>query len=87
MKQVFTTALALALSTTAALAFSFPAHEQNGWRDTGCDKAANVEIKNAAGKVLYLNNPTCPSPSVGGPNILDVIAELFPADEAETPAD
>lgn len=61
MKTIFAIA-ALALTSTAALAgpFGLPDHERDGWRDTGCIEAANVEIKNDEGKVLYLNNPTCP---------------------------
>jgi hypothetical protein len=63
------TAAVLALSTFPALAgpFGLPDHEPNGWRDTGCDEAFNVEIKNDEGKVLYLNNPTCPMPEGSDP--------------------
>ena len=54
------------LTTMAAPAFAgplffLPDHEPNGWRDTGCDEAANVEITGKNGNVLYLNNPTCPN--------------------------
>ena len=42
------------------------AHEQDGYRDTGCDPAFQVQITNDAGEYLYSNNPTCPM--VGGPS-------------------
>ncbi|MFN7224442.1 MAG: hypothetical protein ACK4MS_10525 [Paracoccaceae bacterium] len=75
MKLILSTVTALMLTTVAAMAFSFPAHQQNGYRDTGCDKAANVEIKNAKGEVLYLNNPTCPTARASTPhNLLDDLA-------------
>jgi hypothetical protein len=47
---------------TAVLAgpFGLPDHKQNGYRDTGCDPAFQVQITNDAGKYLYSNNPTCP---------------------------
>ena len=50
----------IALLTTIALP-AFAGHVPNGWRDTGCDEAANVEIIGKNGNVLYLNNPTCPN--------------------------
>ena len=56
--------VALALPAMAG-PFGLPDHVQDGWRDTGCDEAFNVEIKNDEGEVLYLNNPTCPDPSPG----------------------
>ena len=61
---LLTTALAFALPAMAG-PFDLPDHVQDGWRDTGCDEAFNVEIKNDEGKVLYLNNPTCPDRSPG----------------------
>lgn len=57
---LLTTTLAFAAPALAAGPFGLPDHVQDGWRDTGCDEAFNVEIKNDEGKVLYLNNPTCP---------------------------
>ena len=42
------------------------AHEQNGYRDTQCDPAFQVQITNDAGDYLYSNNPTCPR--VSGPS-------------------
>ena len=43
---------------------TFPAHEQDGYLDTGCDVDFKVAVKNADGDILYFNNPTCPD--VGG---------------------
>ena len=48
-------------------------HQMDGFRDTGCDPAAQVAIlSERTGEVLYYNNPTCPmatgpSDSVAGP--------------------
>lgn len=39
---------------------TFPAHEQDGYRDTGCDPDQQVQVEGTN----YFNNPTCPS--VGG---------------------
>ena len=39
-------------------------HQQDGFRDTGCDPTAQVAIlSERTGEVLYYNNPTCPVPS------------------------
>ncbi len=62
----YTTLIAALLLGTAANAFSLPAHQQDGYRDTGCDEAARVEIRNDAGELLYTNNPTCPNVGGGG---------------------
>jgi predicted small lipoprotein YifL len=75
------------LTTMAAPAFSgplffLPDHEPNGWRDTGCDETANVEIKGADGSVLYLNNPTCPNAQGG----MDAGHSAFTQPEAEEEA-
>ena len=36
-------------------------HQQDGFRDTGCDPSAQVAIlSERTGEVLYYNNPTCP---------------------------
>lgn len=59
-------AVAVPTTTYAGPLFFLPDHEPNGWRDTGCDELANVEIKSADGTVLYLNNPTCPNAQGGG---------------------
>ena len=88
MKTILT-ALALILTTSAAMAFGLPPHQQNGWRDTGCDQAANVEIKNDAGKVLYLNNPTCPGGGGSGTGTAGTLAALVDLlnPPAESPAE
>lgn len=52
-----TTIALLCLTAAPAVA----GHVPNGWRDTGCDEDANVEIIGKNGNVLYLNNPTCPN--------------------------
>ena len=77
MKLILSTTLAMLLTTAAAMAFSLPAHEPDGWRDTGCEEAANVYVKNAAGKVLYMNNPTCPD--LGGSGV-DEVSDEAPGD-------
>ena len=61
----------LAASTAHAGPFGLPDHQRDGYRDTGCDEAANVD------KGGYLNNPTCPMPSGAG----------FPAELAGIVAD
>lgn len=65
MKLILSTTLALMLTTAAAMAFSFPAHEPDGYRDTGCVESERTEITNAAGEPLYTNNPTCPEGNDG----------------------
>lgn len=51
-----------AIATSAVAGpFGLPDHEQNGYRDTGCDPDAMVEIIGKAGNLLYTNNPTCPA--------------------------
>lgn len=79
MKTMMTLA-ALLLGSTAALAgpFGLPDHQQDGYRDTGCDPALQVQVTDANGNYLYSNNRTCPG-GLGG----DVIAE----DDEETPVD
>ena len=76
MKLTETTILAAFFASmigTASFAgiFDLPAHQQNGFRDTGCDEAARVEIRNDAGELLYVNNPTCRS--TGGGNGLGLV--------------
>lgn len=82
MKRLtLTTALAALLATGAAAdSFSFPAHQPNGYRDTGCDAATRVEIKNDAGKVLYVNMK-CPGHTPG--NRLNDLNEAAARDRAE----
>lgn len=50
---------ALILSTAA---HAFPAHQQDGYRDTGCDPAMFTDILTKDGRVAYRNNPTCKAP-------------------------
>lgn len=81
MKTMMTLA-ALLLGSTAALAgpFGLPDHQQDGYRDTGCDVAQQVQITDANGNYLYSNNPTCKTTSK------DTRVEL-PEDEGEGPAE
>jgi len=60
-KFLFSTAATLALITAPLFAgpFGLPDHEKNGYRDTGCDAAQQVQIVNDKGKYLYSNNPSC----------------------------
>jgi hypothetical protein len=99
MKLTITTMLAALLSTAAVAGpFGLPDHQPNGYRDTGCDPAQQVQITNDAGDYLYSNNPTCPA--VGGPSDADREAaklaaveeeddeeEEEPGDEEETPVE
>lgn len=62
----YTTLIAALMLGTAANAFSLPAHQQDGYRDTGCDPAQQVQILNDAGEYLYSNNPSCKSVGGGG---------------------
>jgi hypothetical protein len=75
------TTLTLALIAFGTASFAFPAHQPDGYRDTGCDEAARVEILNDAGELLYVNNVTCPD--AGGNSL---IADFFAAFDAATPA-
>jgi len=72
------TTLTLALIAFGTASFAFPAHQQDGFRDTGCDEAARVEIRNDAGELLYVNNPTCGSTG-GGAIDLASLQAAFPA--------
>jgi hypothetical protein len=56
---LFASALALSAGFAAAGPFGLPDHEPNGFRDTGCDASARVEIRNVKGDLLYVQNPTC----------------------------
>lgn len=76
------------LTTMAAPAFAgplffLPDHEPNGWRDTGCVEAANVEITGKNGNVLYLNNPTCPNAQGGMDPVAAGEPEVIVPDEDE----
>lgn len=77
----YTTLIAALLLGTSANAFSLPAHQQNGFRDTGCDEAQRVEIRNDAGDLLYVNNPSCGSTG-GGALDLASLKAAFPAPAA-----
>jgi|GEM_PF-6672974 len=85
MKTMMTLA-ALLLGTTAALAgpFGLPDHQQDGYRDTGCEETAFVDFTNDDGEQLYRNNATCPG--VGGGSNADALAgmrSLYPTPEVE----
>lgn len=85
----YTTIIAALMLGTAANAgiFDLPAHQQNGYRDTGCDEAQRVEIRNDAGELLYVNNPTCPDVGGAGAELGAIIAAVLAAgdDEPEEP--
>ncbi len=74
---------ALMLGTTAALAgpLGLPDHQPDGFRDTGCDAAAQTPIKNEAGEILYWNNSTCPGVGGGASPFFTVGDVDFPTDE------
>ena len=63
-----------AAATASAIIFGGN-HQADGFRDTGCDPAAQVAIRSErTGEVLYYNNPTCPMST--GPS--DVAASAAP---------
>jgi len=62
--------------------FGLPDHQPDGYRDTGCDPAFQVQITNEAGKYLYSNNPTCPA-GKGATDVIEVIAPVKPVDPEE----
>lgn len=64
MKLTIIAAIAALTASTA-----FAGHVQNGFRDTGCDAAAQVRVYNDKGEYLYSLNPTCPEPN--GPTALE----------------
>ena len=77
------------ITGTAALFAAFvalaPAHQQNGYRDTGCDASAQVAvISERTGEVLYYNNPTCPMST--GPSDADMAAQEEPEVSPDQPA-
>lgn len=78
---------ALMLGTTTlahAGPLGLPDHQQNGFRDTGCDEAERVAITNDAGEVLYWNNKSCASTG-GGAIDLASLQAAFPVPVAEEP--
>lgn len=89
MKALSLIAALMLGTTTLAQAgiFDLPAHQQNGFRDTGCDEDQRVEIRNDAGQLLYVNNVTCGS--VGGSasysDFITAYEAAFPAPVAEEP--
>lgn len=71
---------ALILSTAAN---AFPAHQQDGYRDTGCDPAQQVQVEGTN----YFNNPTCKSVGGGG-SFEALLAAVTPAPvEPEEPTE
>jgi len=68
--------------------FGLPDHQQDGYRDTGCDPAQQVQITNDAGEYLYSNNPTCPMVGGSAAPLAD-LAAAFPApdEDDEEPGD
>ena len=77
-----------AMATTAVAGpFGLPDHQPNGFRDTGCDAAAQKPITNAEGEVLYWNNSTCPD--VGGNAgfgpVLAALEALYGTDDEAAP--
>lgn len=69
MRSFTLTTLAAMLLATSATAFSLPAHVQDGYRDTGCDPAKQVDMGG------YFNNPTCPEPTGLSSQEQDELAE------------
>lgn len=57
---------------------TFPAHEQDGYRDTGCDPNKFTDILKADGTVAYRNNPTCPGIGGNGSPELPVVTPVDP---------
>jgi hypothetical protein len=90
MKKLLTTAAMFAALATTAGAWSFPAHQQTGYRDTGCDAAAQIAVtSDRTGEILYYMNSTCPAGS--GPTdapaavaVAAVVPEVEPEPEAPT---
>lgn len=77
MKKILLTTVALIGLPLAAVAgpFGLPDHQPDGYRDTGCDPAQQVQITNDAGDYLYSNNPSCPN--VGGSaSMTDALAAI-----------
>ena len=77
MKLILSTAAALMLGTSAfAGPFGLPDHQPNGYRDTGCDPAFQVD------KGGYSNNPTCPA-GKGATDATEVEVVVTPPDDGE----
>lgn len=54
-------------------------HVANGFRDTGCEEAAQTRIYGADGNYLYSLNPTCPNGQGG----MDAGHSAYPKPDAE----
>ena len=53
-----------AAATASAVIFGGGNHQPDGFRDTGCDPAAQVAVRSErTGEILYYNNSTCPTPT------------------------
>lgn len=73
MKKI-TLIAALMLGTAAhAGPFGLPDHQQNGFRDTGCDEDQRVQVPGTN----YFNNPSCRS--VGGGGTFQTLVDAFEA--------
>lgn len=88
MKTYMTeTALGLIAATLiGSAAFAFPAHQKDGYRDTGCDEAQRVEIRNEAGELLYTNNPSCPNVGGAALDLVSLQSAFPPAPVKPAPA-
>lgn len=79
---ILTAAIIGSFSVAAASAgpFGLPDHQSDGYRDTGCVAALNVEVTDSAGNVLYISNPTCRYDGQGG-GLLGAFPVDAPAEE------
>lgn len=65
-KTIYTLTAFLYGSAAFAGPFGLPAHEKDGYRDTGCDPAFQVDLGG------YSNNPTCKDIGGGGFDVSSV---------------
>ena len=71
MKLIISTAAAMLIGTAASAGiFGLPAHQPDGFRDTGCDPDQQVAVEGTN----YFNNPTCPD--VRGARNADFVAGI-----------
>lgn len=83
MKKLTFLAAAMMIGTaSSAMALSLN-HQQDGYRDTGCDPAAFTDILTADGRVAYRNNPTCPGVAGNSGFDLSGLAAPAPGDDDE----
>ncbi len=85
------------LGGVALPSMTFAGHVANGFRDTGCEEAAQTRIYGEDGNYLYSLNPTCPNgqggmdanhPSKLAPApVVDVPVEEPPVDDEEVAED